>query len=302
MPNFNSVRAQLPSAEELQRLDDFEAEFPLQIAKAIRWIYDIHNWNGEDVEKRIPGVKASVWQRYAQPAYTKSRSLHAIAALSWISQVSMSAILYGDRIARYWPNTTRDKIKTIIYSGLMGHDEFQYLMEKLLRIAPKGVELNKESLEYLEYFRANYKFEQVAAPAPLDIEAFAQDYHRSIANTLLTFREARKMTQTDMAITMNISDAKYRKIENANPPPRAISLHLAARFKLAFKIPNTVPFVSNMSNFPGFTLSRSLQQARELLLLDLLKDIDDQAVADIATCAKDLTDIQERLNRCANFK
>lgn len=301
MPSINTVRAQLPSAEELQRLDDFEEEFPLQIARAIRWIYDIHDWNGEDVEKRIPGVKASVWQRYAQPAYTKSRSLHSIAALSWISQVSMSAILYGDRIARYWPDTTRNKIKIIIYSGLMGHEEFQYIMDKLLAISPNKVDLNRDSLAYLEYFKSNYKYEHVAAPAQLDIEAFARDYYRSIAVTLKTFRESRNMRVTDMAITMNISDAKYRKIENANPPPKVISLHLAARFKLAFKIPNTVPFVSDMRDFPGFALSRSLHQARELILLELLKGVDEKAVAEIAMSCRQLTNIQENLSRCVQI-
>jgi transcriptional regulator with XRE-family HTH domain len=213
----------------------------------------------------------------------------------------MSAILYGDRIARYWPDASTNKIKTIIYSGLMGHEEFQYIMDKLTAISSRNIELNRESLDYLEHFKSNYRHEEIVAPRELDIEAFAQDYYRSISVTLKNFRESREMSPMDMAITMNISDAKYQKIENANPPPKAVSLHLAARFKLAFKIPNTVPFVSDMQAFPGFALSRSLHQARELILLDLLKGIDDQAVETIAECAKQITDVQNKLNQCVQI-
>lgn len=298
MPNQAPFQYRLPSAKELDALDKYEVEFPRQVAFALRWIYDMHRWSGVDLERKIPGVKASVWQRYAQPAYSKARSLHVVAALSWVSQVSMSAILYGDRIAQYWSGVSREKIELFIFSGLMGESEFDYFVKKIFNYFPQAeVECRNE---FSVYLKSVSSFDQSPhALLPLDIEAFGRDYYRSIALTLRAFRATHGLSVEDMALVLNLSDVRYRAIENVDHPPKALSLHLAARLKLAFHIPDTVPFLSQMSLFPGFGRAREIHQAREILLINILKYVPDRAFAPILGVSRQLVSLEHDFSRCA---
>ncbi len=292
MPQNGTNHYSLPTTDTLQQLDRYDEEFAAQIAFALRWIYSLLGWNGATLEKAIPGVKASVWQRYAQPAYPKSRSLHVVAALSWVSRVSMSAILYGDRIARYWPGVSRDLIEVFLYSGLMGKLEFHYFVERLLRDRPELAQFRRLSEAHFAE-REPAHDNEYKAPEPLDIEAFGRDYYLSVAQMLTHFRTANGFSVADMAIALNISDSRYQKLEDVEQPPKAISLHLAARLKLAFKIPNTVEFLSHMRAYPGFSRARALQQDRELLLLALCEGLPEPQSAKLAKLAREIVKLPE---------
>ena len=300
MPKTGLKKYSLPSAREIAVLDTYEIEFPRQIAFALRWIYDIHGWSGRDLESLIPGVKASVWQRYAQPAYQKSRSLHVVAALSWVSQVTMSAILYGDRIAQYWPGASRSKVELFIYSGLMGADEFRYFISKILHFIEPGTvrQLRERWAALLE---ADTDEKAISAPHPLDITAFGRDYYLSVAHVLREFRKQNNLSLENMAMVLGVSDRRYASFENTDNPPQTMGLHLAARLKLAFHIPDTVPFLSMMKAFPGFANARAIQQQRELMLLQLFSELPANRIPYLAAIASDLTEIRRRFSRCADI-
>lgn len=279
------------SAEELKGLDQYETEFPRQIAAALKWVYKVHGWGGKDVEKMIPGMKAELWRKYGQPSHPKNRSLHAVAALSWVSQVSMSAILYGDRIAQYWPTASREKIEIFIYAGLMGNNEFEYFVHQLMELECLPHSNKNAFLESLANIKV-YPDARYLAPYPLDLEEFGADYYRSIAITIKAFRVSQGFSVSDMALGLNLSEKQYMAIENEDNPPKTLNLLLAPRLKLAFKIPNTVPFLSKMTKFHGFELARNIQQERELLLLSMLHNAVPQDLTVISQIAKQLAGIR----------
>ncbi len=301
MPTRGPSLYLLPTTDELQHLDRFEVHFNRQMSHAIRWIYDIHGWNGVDIEKRIPGVKASVWQRYGQPGYKKSRSMHVIAALSWVTKVSMSALLYGDKIAQYWPGASREKIRLFIFSGMLEHDDFCFLVRKIVTLTNSHSTNITPQLSALESLTDKVSG-SLLPPDHIDIGDFGEDYYRSIALMLQNFRRVNHFSITDMAIVLNVSDERYMKFENSDNPPKHLSLHLAARIKLAFKIPDTVPFVSEMSRYPGFAQTRNIHQLRELLLIDLLADVSEDKVSFLSDFTEAASELSKKLFGARNNK
>lgn len=250
----------------------FKKDYAEQISYAIQWIYDIHGWTGRDIAKRITGIAPELWDNYANPNFREERQLHLIAALSWVSQVSMSAIHYGRRIQSYWKDASPDTIEILLYGNLLGAREFRFFISEITAHFPID-----ESLRDIFFNRLNDMERRHSAPylAPveLDIDAFAEDYYRSIAMGLQFFRQKKTLEQEEVAKVLGMSATEYQAIENIHQPVKSLPVSYAARFRIGFNLAKTVQFTAQMSRFSGFCLSRTIQEQRELFLLELLSHI-----------------------------
>jgi len=259
----------IPDAKKIVELNAYEALFNKDCAVAIKWIYKLQKWTGKTIEQRIPGVKASVWRVYGQQSYDKNRSLHVVAAFSWLSQVTMSAMYYGSKIQKFWPGVNKDIIETIVYSSLLPSDQFDYLLKQLvLKVQSKGFLHTTDIIKQLNTVNT-YNNNDFLMPNTLDINDFKYDYYRSVGINLKKFRLANNLTIDTMAYVLNVSVSRYESFENPELPV-SIPLHLGMRLKLGFNIENTVPFTDQMQQYKEFSTAREIQQLRENVIINLM--------------------------------
>ncbi len=274
MPTTSASKTlHIPTQSEMDYINVYQNVFNQECAVAIKWIYRIQKWKPSIIEKRIPGVKASVWSAYGQRGYTSSRSLHICAALSWLTQITMSALYYGNNIEKFWSVVDIDVIECIVYSGLLPGSHFEYLVKQLLfKAHQKGYDNIENTHAKLEELSA-YKDEDFLMPDVLDMDSFKADYYQSIAKALYNFRIENNLSEEIMAYVLNVPVGKYSSFE-APEKTTTIPLHLAMRLKVAFKIENTVPFTSNMTKYKQFNCARTIQQKRETVIIELMSNLD----------------------------
>ncbi len=261
----------LPDKNEIRRLNDYQDAFNRECAGAIKWIYKVQKWKSKELERKIPGVPASVWRAYGQQGYGSARSLHICAALSWLTQITMSAYYYGNKIESFWPEVDSDVIECIAYSGLLPTELFEYLIQQLLLKAGGAQNNNgftRQSLDQL----AQYPNDHFLMPDVLNIDAFKRDYYYSVAINLRKFREHNGLRKEDMAFVLAIPVGKYETFEDPEKPT-AIPLYAAMRLKLGFQIENTVSFTDHMREFNAFTNARNIQQLREAVIINLMRSV-----------------------------
>lgn len=109
-------------------------------------------------------------------------------------------------------------------------------------------------------------------PNLLDIEDFKRDYYYSIAQQLLLFRDNNKIPIELLAAALNEPVDRVKAFEG---PKKSVSIPVfaAVRLKLCFDIADTVSFTSGMKNYHCFYLSREVQQAREQVIIVLLRQL-----------------------------
>lgn len=280
--------------EHLTKLDELEKVFNAECAESIKWIYSLQQWKPEQLEARIPKVKSSVWKGYGQKGYKNNRSLHVLAALSWLSQVTMSALYLGSNIEQFWQGVSRNVIETIVYSGLLTPSQFYYLV---LQMREKNTSQGFKVANIDDRLdRANrYIDTEFLMPQVLDLDEFKKDYYRSVAISLRKFRLENNLSIDTMAHVLNITPNRCRSFEDPTYPV-SIPLYVAMRLRLGFQlngtlmkdesenchrstgiaceIKDTVSFIENMEVFPGFVIAREIQQLREEIIIDLLSPID----------------------------
>lgn len=265
----------LPDKNEIHRLNEYQDTFNRECAGAIKWIYKVQKWKSKELERRIPGVPASVWRAYGQQGYGSARSLHICAALSWLTQITMSAYYYGNKIESFWPEIDRDVIECIAYSGLLPTELFEYLVQQLLlKLGPAQAGDNQTVLQPLATL-SQYSNDHFLMPDTLDIDAFKRDYYYSVAVNLRKFRKHNGLRKEDMAFVLAIPVGKYESIEDPEKPT-SVPLYGAMRLKLGFKIENTVSFTDHMRDFQGFTNARYIQQLREAVIINLMRSANTQ--------------------------
>lgn len=263
----------IPSQSEIGEINKYQQSFNSECASAIKWIYRIQGWKTKEIEKRIPGVKSSVWRAYGQQAYNGARSLHVCAALSWLTQITMSALYYGNNIEKYWQGIDIEVIKCIAYSGLLPRDQFEYLVMQLLaKKHTKGYADTEKTRTKIEELK-NYNDVDFLIPETLDINQFKEDYYKSIAQSLKEFRINHCLNKDIMAYVLGVSLGRYESYESPEKST-TIPLHLAMRLKLGFKIENTVSFTQHMTQFKAFNYARNIQQIRENVIISLMEEVD----------------------------
>jgi len=263
----------IPSADTFKILKRLDKEFPSMIGNSLKYWFKILDWSPQDASRHLSGQSAETWRKYLQPSYTKQRRQHVIAAFSWASKISMSAIFKGEQITQYWPE---DLIKLMVTCGFLSNKTFRLFVEELLATGAKQqqgrwVEGKLKTIESLSR-------ENVQAPYPLDLEDFRLDYYRSIARALRLFRQHNNIDIDTMAQVGNLEVQEYLAIENEAKPPKAIPLILAAKLKLGFQLDDTVQLLAFMDKYPGCRVARTIQQEREMILIELLKGKSKQAL------------------------
>jgi len=258
--------------DELAKLDSYESVFNTECATAIKWVYKLQQWQGKAIEQRIPNIKASVWQAYGQRGYKKKRTLHVLAALSWMTQVTMTALYHGSNIQHFWRGVNNNVIETIVYSGLLTPTQFNYLVvqmqDKIINTGNLPVDVSKNLNKANQYLKEDFLM-----PNVLDLTDFKTDYYRSISLTLKEFKARHSLTSDTMAYVLNISKKRYEAFEDKDNPV-SIPLHVAMRLKLGFQIKDTVTFTDHMSVYPQFANARHIQQLREQIIIDLLSPVE----------------------------
>ena len=106
-------------------------------------------------------------------------------------------------------------------------------------------------------------------PDQLDINDFKADYYRSIALQLRQFRINNQLDYKFMSTIFNEPISRIKAFEDPDNPI-TIPGFAAVRFKLGFKLQDTVIFTSGMRKYPHFYHSREVQQAREEVMLALM--------------------------------
>lgn len=281
-----------PTRELLKRLDALDQSFNSQIAASINEVYNVHGWTKDDLHALIPGIEPEQWRRYAQQSYTRMRPAHVVGALSWISQVSMTAILRGKKVAHFWNDAPQNSIYVIARCGMMDGKNFEFYIHSVLKHHPITECEKKTIFSLLDKIECPYDAEYFA-PLQLDIEAFAEDYYTSSAIAIREVRIAYNLTMSNVAEVLGVTTATYRRLEDIHEPKRYIDSLLAFRFKNAFQIEDTTGMLAYMEKFSGFYNARKIQEAREQILKPLLVGQDVEYANYLATLAENILKCQK---------
>ena len=260
-----------PTSEELRLISEFENVARGQIASAIKSVYKLQNWSGKELARRLVSVDEKMWQAYGQYSYDRPRYLHIVAALSWLTQISMSAFYRGD-ISAHWEGVDDRVIQCITICCMLPPEKFNHFILLVLSKVERNGYKNRENVEQAlndlkQYDRTNFMIPEI-----LDVEDFGRDYYRSMSIEFKRLRLANSLTPEVFASCLMISTEKYMQYENININ-KHIPLEIGARLKLLIKS-DTVQFISHMTKYKNFTISRKVQDIREAVLVSLMKDVD----------------------------
>ncbi|WP_332308964.1 hypothetical protein [Enterovibrio coralii] len=112
-------------------------------------------------------------------------------------------------------------------------------------------------------------------PEVLDLEAFGEDYYRSVAVSAKAFRKEHALSEKTMAKVLGLSAYQYGVLENENKPV-AFSVAIGFRAKLGFKLNSHVNFTAEMRRFPAFHQLRIAQHVRDSLIVEALRRLEEK--------------------------
>ena len=261
----------LPTKAEIAQLNHYAPIFNAEVGGALRWVMRQLGISIKLLEKRIPGVSSSAWRSYTQMSYTQNRPLHVMAAFSWLTQVSMLAFFRGNHIHDYWPAVCNETIQSIITSGLLPEEQFLRCIQLMTaKMDRHGYNIGKEVLPLLE---AIPRFQDsFLMPSDLDINDFKADYYRSIAIQLRQFRQQEQIPIEVLAAIFNEPVSRTLAFEDPDNPV-SIPAFAAVRIRLGFKLEDMTMFTSGMTKYHHLYNARQVQQAREKVMLALMKPL-----------------------------
>ncbi|TVZ39397.1 helix-turn-helix protein [Alteromonadaceae bacterium 2753L.S.0a.02] len=268
---INDDDARIATQKEINAINERETAFKEGVGHALAWIYRQQCWSPEKIARRIKGLKPGTWRAYAQASYPNNRSLHVIAAFSWLSQVSMLALLKGTLIQTHWDTMDEHSLCALLHSSLLSKKQFYALMMFLANdLEELGVKLTALFWDRLAEV-SNYP-DDFMAPRELDLEEFRADYYESTGFVLRALREKSGYSIEQMAEVIGVSEERYLGYEN---PDRStnIPVQAAYRLKLGFHLKDTTGFLVKMHRFPGFFKARKVQQLRDELIFELFSHV-----------------------------
>lgn len=256
----------LPTDREVAELDNYQKDFCREIATPIKNIYLSGNLTSKTLSERVGGVSEQTWSGYGQPSYTHSRSLHLIAILSWLTGVGMSGVYVGNKMSRMYREFSASLVRVSVLANQMIPSDFYNYIDRVL----VGVSIPAKQRYSLQCMlnELDLSHPSLVAPSHIDSEVFADSYYRSVAKTLRDFRAVIGANQRDMARYLGVSRERYVNFENGSTA--SVPLECAVRLKFAFKLGNTVQFVSEMNEYSGFVECRNIHQQVENILVGIL--------------------------------
>ncbi len=292
MDDEEKFRCEIAPPEVIKAVNQYECVFDQDIGRAIGWVYNQQGWKSASLASKILGVTEKTFQNYRTPGYRKKRSLHVIAALSWVTQVSMSAFYMGRKPQMLWPEIDKHVIEAVVYTGVLTLDQYIAFIKVVSDegfVSDKQVVFSERILNELRSFPDG----DFLAPVPLDIEAFKLDYYQSIGVSLEKLRTTNGFSLEDMARAFDIPVRRYLSFESreaVSPVPA----YLGVRLKRCFTGLDTTVFTDEMKFFDGFNQSRLVQEKREKITISLLQGASEVQRNKLAKLAKSF--FQYRVN------
>lgn len=283
--SLNDARIRIATPEEIVAINKGEEVFKQGVGAALSWIYRQQNWTGTKIAKRIRGLKPDTWRCYGQPAYQNNRSLHIVAAFSWLSQVSMLALLKGSFIQKHWDGMDEHSVSALLHMCLLNRKHFYMLICIMI-----------DALTTLGFDAPNNIFTKLAevceypdnflAPLVLDLESFKMDYYRSTGLAIAALRENFGFSVEEMAFVLGITVDRYYSYENPDHSTN-IPVQTAYRLKLGFHLPDTTSFLVEMKEYPGFFHARRVQQLRDEIVFSLFNQLPDHVKPKFVNLARE---------------
>ncbi|WP_028882323.1 hypothetical protein [Teredinibacter turnerae] len=273
----------IATSEEIAAINEKEPTFKVGVGHALAFIYREQRWTPEKIAARIRGLRPGTWRGYAQPGYANNRSLHVVAAFSWLSQVSMLALLKGSLIRMHWDGMDEHSVSAILHMCQLTRNHFFMLVEIMLdKLKEMGVAPPVGLQEKIAAVCDSSN--DFLAPQVLDLEAFRADYYASTGAVIRGFRERTGYTVEQMAHVLGVNEERYLSFETPDQNTN-IPIQTAFRLKLGFHMADTTGFLVEMKEFPGFYRSRKVQQMRDEIIFELFACVPDpvkQGFVDLA--------------------
>lgn len=254
-----------PNEQRSLNLSVFEQTVNKQIGPAISRIKKLYDLSNDDLSARIAGVTSRKWSDYQQPGYSRPKHLHVLAAFSWMVQTSMSVYYHGRNVEKNWAGVDSIIIETFMHTGRLSHSVFRHFIELVIDALEIDVDLSTHTRE-LDELR-HYKF---LMPERLDIDAFGQDYYQSVGREFSAFRKTYGLNFDDMANGLGCTVEKYKKYEEGTA---LMPFTIGLRLKHGFKYNHTSDFTRHMTRYPGFSISRRIQDTREAVIIKIMSKL-----------------------------
>ena len=243
----------------------------IQLAIAMKQICESARIGRSEFENAFTGITYATWRNYLNPDYKNSRSVSALAALSWYTGVSMNSFYLGDQLCTCL-GVTQEGLSLLTLMNQLNGDAF----EMACQLAFGHIDdAQKDSLRP-HYLKARLLHKEVSdlcpCPRPLDVEVFSRDYQYSCAVGIRQLQAERRYSDEHMATVLGVSPKRYSRLRDPDDMI-SISATVAIRFKIGFQLDNTAFILDNMKQFPEFAHLRRFQDSRDQVVLPLLSHL-----------------------------
>ncbi|USH04845.1 hypothetical protein K6Q96_24400 [Grimontia kaedaensis] len=277
--------------KDIERLNELLKNIDSDIALSMAYVRRAHQVSFVELKRKFTGVNVETLQKYMQPSYQGHRPLHVVAAFSWMMMVPMTAFYYGLSLREYYRGMEDSSVEALVRIGKLPLSQFNSVIDIITNLYN-----DRERADFLA-FRTELEghsdyvgldYDSLLPPPELDLEAFGEDYYRSLAINLKRFRYAYNVPLETMSKVLGLSDYQYQVLENENKPV-AFSVAVGFRGKLGFKLNSHAGFTSEMTKFPQFHHLRTAQHVRDSLIVEALRHLDHEQKESISQILNSLS-------------
>ncbi|MFD2176190.1 hypothetical protein ACFSJZ_01255 [Veronia pacifica] len=247
------------------------------IALSMAYVRRTHNVQFEELATKMSGVKMNTLKKYMQPSYSGQRPIHVVAGFSWVMMVPMTAFYFGMRLKEYYRGMEDSSVEALVRIGRLPKEQFNAILDIITNLYSEEERHEfrewRESIEALEVESGVPEYNSLFPPEVLDIDAFGEDYYRSIAITLKQFRYENNVSEELAARVLGLSEYQYRVLENRNKPI-SFSVAIGFRAKLGFQLQSHTNFTNSMIAFPQFHHLRVAQHVRDTLIVEAIRRLE----------------------------
>ncbi|MDD1781348.1 hypothetical protein LRP49_09045 [Enterovibrio sp. ZSDZ35] len=265
------------SEEHINKLDTMLKDIDSDIALSMSYVRRAHDVSFPELKKKFSGINVETLQKYMQASYTAHRPIHVVAAYSWAMMVPMTAFYYGLKLREYYRGMDDASVEALVRIGKLPTEQFNSMLDIITHLySDKDKEEFEEfrlKMENTEGYR-EIDYNSLFPPKVLDLEAFGEDYYRSVAITAKRFRKENNISEEFAARVLGLSPYQYGVLENENKPV-AFSVAIGFRAKLGFQLISHVDFTSDMIQFPAFHHLRIAQHVRDALIVEAMRRLAD---------------------------
>ncbi|SKA67224.1 hypothetical protein [Enterovibrio nigricans] len=264
------------SEEHISKLDAMLKNIDSDIALSMSYVRRAHEVSFPELKKKFSGINVETLQKYMQASYTAHRPIHVVAAYSRAMMVPMTAFYYGLKLREYYRGMDDSSVEALVRIGKLPNEQFNTMLDIITNLFSEKDRDEfiafRDETETEEYRSIDYN--TLFPPKVLDLEAFGEDYYRSVAITLKQFRKENDICDELSARVLGLSSYQYRVLENENKPV-AFSVSIGFRAKLGFQLNSHVNFTTEMNAFPEFHRLRIAQHVRDALIVEAMRRLKD---------------------------